>query len=76
MQSIFQTTFAPLPSDLPANQNLCAAPVSFNDGSKPVGDDAFQMLVNISAAEYKQKYKDSEILNDGLSGEGSSSNVP
>jgi hypothetical protein len=75
LQSIFQAPCADLPSTGGIIDNVSPAAFVDNCGKKPLIEDPFEMLVNVSTAEYHLKYKDFKIVNEGVSGEASSSNI-
>jgi hypothetical protein len=73
MQSVFQAPFVSLPNDLNGDDRVSSATECFENEKAPVHDHAFQMLVNVSTAEYNMKYKHLKMVNDVMSGEGCSS---
>jgi hypothetical protein len=74
MQSIFSNTRGDLQYDLPLIGRMSTDVVSVAAGKTVLDEDPFQMLVDVSAAEYQNKYKDIKLHNNVVDGEGCSSN--
>jgi hypothetical protein len=75
MQSLFQPNCGNLPYDLRIVRNESSAACSVDAGKKQLVEDPFQMLVDVSTAEYHQKHKEIKMHNDGVIDEGCSSNI-
>ncbi|WJX57283.1 hypothetical protein P8452_42859 [Trifolium repens] len=73
-KSIFSNTCGDLQYDLPLIGSMSADAVSVAAGKTVLAEDHFQMLVDVSAAEYQKKYKDIKLHNNVVDGEGCSSN--
>jgi hypothetical protein len=81
MQSILETPFGELPSPMVMPGAISSLPNCVVAGKMPLDDDAFQKIMDDSAAQYHQKYKEFKLHNDGgmfaggSSADASSSNM-
>jgi hypothetical protein len=80
MHSILETPFGELPSPIMSGV-ISSFPKCVGVGKMPLDEDAYQKILDDSAAQYHQKYKEFKLCNDsdmfagGSSADASSSNM-